>query len=467
MLLPSCPYNEFCLRPAKIPARPHAASRHNVTSKAKATLAVALPLALAGRRQLRASCGCRGPGGLRPARREALLAGIAGAGATFPQAEAVENAPESDFVYPEWFTLPLAPYARRRTLQKEIVPGQVWVLDQIFGTFYVHVPIRATVLKVTGGLLVYAPVAATKECLGMIRDLEQEHGPVRWILLPSKAVEHKVLTAPFARKFPDAKLFVAPGQFSVPVDVPLSLLGFPPFEVIDPSRLNELPWSADCATAAVDISTFGEVALFHRSSKTLVITDSLISIPEDPPPLLLDPEYRKALAYHARDDERPLVDAEAQRRGWARIALFATFFNPGALKDGEMLVQEASAKRPWLWQPGWQESFRRLRNDGKPFVAPIIQELILKQQPEKTRAYVDTISSWGFIRAVPAHFSCPIQISPKQFRDIFSFTRAEAQGASLRYCAEDVAFLADLQRSAIPDGRAVSAQSVCGFVKRA
>ena len=26
--------------------------------------------------------------------------------------------------------------------------AQVWVLDQIFGTFYVHVPIRATVLKV-------------------------------------------------------------------------------------------------------------------------------------------------------------------------------------------------------------------------------------------------------------------------------------------------------------------------------
>jgi len=27
-------------------------------------------------------------------------------------------------VYPEWFTLPLAPYARRRTLLQEIVPGQ-------------------------------------------------------------------------------------------------------------------------------------------------------------------------------------------------------------------------------------------------------------------------------------------------------------------------------------------------------
>ena len=31
-----------------------------------------------------------------------------------------------------------------------IRPGQVWVLDQIFGTFFVHVPIRATVMVVEG-----------------------------------------------------------------------------------------------------------------------------------------------------------------------------------------------------------------------------------------------------------------------------------------------------------------------------
>ena len=78
-------------------------------------------------------------------------------------------------------------------------------------------------------------------------------------------------------------------------------------------------------------------------------------------------------------------------------------------------------------------------------MAPIIRELILKQQPEKTKAYVepwlmvkapgacavasegaalpaqDRICSWNFVRAVPAHFDCPIQISPKQFREIFSF----------------------------------------------
>ncbi|CAE7281957.1 unnamed protein product [Symbiodinium pilosum] len=456
-------------RPAKLPAKlarpaPGAKSPRSLGSLHCAAsfkvLAVALPLAL-GRRQLRTSRACRCPQGRLPKRRETLLAGV-GAGVASQSAQALDGA-ESDYVYPEWFTLPLAPYARRRTLQKEIVPGQVWVLDQIFGTFYVHVPIRATVLKVDGGLLVYAPVAATKECVGMIRALEQEHGPVRWILLPSKAVEHKVLTGPFARRFPDAKLFVAPGQFSVPIDLPLSSLGFPPFEVVDPSRLDELPWAKDCDTAHVDVSTFGEIALFHRSSKTLVVTDSLISIPEDPPPLLLDPEYRKALAYHARDDEGSLVlDADAQRRGWARISLFATFFNPGALAEGEVQVPEASAKRPWRWQPGWQESFRRLRNDGKPLVAPIIRELILKQQPEKTKAYVDRICSWGFVRAVSAHFDCPIKISPKQFRETFSFASGSGAG-NLRYCAEDVAFLGDLQQSAIPDGQPVRAEGPCGY----
>eukprot|EP00435_Cladocopium_sp_Y103_P005592 s3177_g1.t2 len=370
-----------------------------------------------------------------------------------------EAAEEADYVYPEWIRLPLAPYARRRTLLKEVVPDQVWTLDQILGTFYVYVPIRATILKVKGGLLVYAPVAATKECLSMVKELETKHGPVRWILLPSKAVEHKVLAGPFAKKFPDAKFYVAPGQFSVPLDLPLSVLGFPDYEVLDPDRLEDLPWSEDCLTAYVDLATFGEVALLHKSgplgpeaesvedsaaalleleteerllralrqqglqsdsatwggcifatrkswrralglltqlrrqlrwevdqhmatcrgsvrclvgatnaalgscalgkrwrnavdvlshlgrislqgneisrqalmasfgagdgSQTLVVTDSLISIAEDPPELLMDAQYCKALAYHARDDATSVLPdtPETRRKGWARIAL--------------------------------------------------------------------------------------------------------------------------------------------------
>lgn len=376
------------------------------------------------------------------------------------------EAEEADYVYPEWIRLPLAPYARRRTLLKELVPNQVWTLDQVFGTFYVYVPIRATVLKVKGGLLVYAPVAATKECLGMVKELEAKHGPVRWILLPSKAVEHKVLAGPFAKKFPDAKFYVAPGQFSVPLDLPLSVLGFPDFEVLDPERLKDLPWNEDCLTAYVDAATFGEVALLHKSSQTLVVTDSLISIPEDPPELLMDAQYSKALAYHARDDATSVLQdsPETRRKGWARIALFTTFFNPGGLADGEVRIPEASATRPWQWQANWQQSFQRLRQNGKAFVAPIIRELILKQQPEKTLAYVERIASWNFQRAVSAHFDPIRNFSPKQFRECFAFLKRPTE---LPYCAEDVKFLVELQQSAIPNGEAVKVGQSCGFQPRA
>ena len=62
------------------------------------------------------------------------------------------------------------------------------------GIFYVSVPIRMTVVAMeTRGLSVYAPVAPTEECLGLLRPLIREHGPVRFIVLPSVAVEHKVL----------------------------------------------------------------------------------------------------------------------------------------------------------------------------------------------------------------------------------------------------------------------------------
>ena len=97
---------------------------------------------------------------------------------------------------------------------------------RLIGIYYVHVPIRMTVVrsKALGGLVVYAPVAPTPECLGLLRELTDQHGPVRTIVLPSVAVEHKVLAGPFARKFPDGSaghssdraLFLEFESFGVP-----------------------------------------------------------------------------------------------------------------------------------------------------------------------------------------------------------------------------------------------------------
>ena len=67
-----------------------------------------------------------------------------------------------------------------------------------------------TVVKLaTGGLLVYAPVAPTGECLELVNELIALHGDVKYIILPTiSGLEHKVFVGPFARKFPQAQVQV-------------------------------------------------------------------------------------------------------------------------------------------------------------------------------------------------------------------------------------------------------------------
>ena len=108
--------------------------------------------------------------------------------------------------------------------RQEVVPGQVWTFDQLIGIYYVQLPIRMTVVKLQeGGLFVYAPVAPTAECLALLRPLIDAHGPVKSIVLPSVAVEHKVNAGPFARRFPDAAFYAVDAQYSFPVPLPSPL----------------------------------------------------------------------------------------------------------------------------------------------------------------------------------------------------------------------------------------------------
>ena len=87
-----------------------------------------------------------------------------------PNAARAELSPSTNWNL--WPALPLAPYGKRKTLMREAVPGKVWTFDQLFGVFYVHVPIRMTVIAMeSGGLFVYAPVAPTKECIALFQPL--------------------------------------------------------------------------------------------------------------------------------------------------------------------------------------------------------------------------------------------------------------------------------------------------------
>jgi hypothetical protein len=76
---------------------------------------------------------------------------------------------------------------------------------------------------------------------------------------------------------------------------------------------------------------------------------------------------------------------------------------------------------PFKWKNHWQQSFNALRGNGRPFVAPILQTLILNRAPQETIDWADKVASWNFQRIIPCHFDSPIEANPHQFRQAFTF----------------------------------------------
>ncbi len=348
----------------------------------------------------------------------------------------------TDRFWPFWPLVPLYPYSQRYTLRQEVVKDTVWTFDQCQGILYVVVPIRMTVVRLEqGGLLIYAPVAPTAECLRLLQELVAQHGEVRYIILPTvSGLEHKVFVGPFARRFPQAQVFVAPHQWSFPVNLPLSWLGLPPGRTqILPADSSQAPFADEFDYAllgpiSLGLGPFAEVAFFHRRSGTLLVTDTVLVVPETPPPIVELNPY--PLLFHARDNGFQAVeDTPANRlKGWQRVALFTFYFRPSTLEVVAMgrSLQEATqapdrSKQayfgwfPFRWQANWPQSFAALRANGNLRVAPILQTLILNRGTQATLAWVERVAQWDFDRIIPCHLQSPIAAGPTQFRQAFQF----------------------------------------------
>jgi hypothetical protein len=355
---------------------------------------------------------------------------------------------DRDYYWRFWANVPIYPYSQRRTLRREILPDTIWTFDQLQGIFYVVVPIRMTVVRLErGGLLVYAPVAPTRQCIRLVQELVDRYGAVKYIILPTiSGLEHKYFVGPFARKFPDATVFVAPNQWSFPVDLPLSWLGFPAQRTkVLPADSSQTPFADEFDYAILgDIDLrfgqFEEVALLHRRSQTLLVTDSIVSIPSHPPEIIEQDLF--PLLFHARENGRePITDSPENRlKGWQRICLFSLYFRSSVLDTPSLGKILADAWRspnksaqaywglfPFQWKANWSDSFARLRRDGRLLVAPILQTLILNRAPQETLQWANTIASWNFERIVPCHFTAPIRATPQQFRQAFSFLESNDQ----------------------------------------
>lgn len=180
--------------------------------------------------------------------------------------------------------------------------------------------------------------------------------------------------------------------------------------------------------------SFVEVAVFHKRSRTLLLTDSILSVPIDPSEIgQLDPY---PLLFHARDNALEAIEdnEDNRRKEWQRISLFALYFRPSALEItaiGQMFRDALKAPQrtlktyfglfPFRWQETWKEAFDALRGQGRPFVAPILQILIFPQAPRQVLNWADTVASWDFQQIIPCHFDSLILANPCQFRKAFTF----------------------------------------------
>ena len=89
--------------------------------------------------------------------------------------------PATEQEWPWWPLFPLYPYGRRRTVFRELIKGQIWSLEQLQGLYYVAVPVRLTVVKVSGGLMIFNPPPPTKELRKILAQLEALHDLVQGI----------------------------------------------------------------------------------------------------------------------------------------------------------------------------------------------------------------------------------------------------------------------------------------------
>ncbi|KAF0925245.1 hypothetical protein E2562_015960 [Oryza meyeriana var. granulata] len=313
------------------------------------------------------------------------------------------------------FPFPLGPFLNRRTIRTEAVKGRIWLFEQeqALGFSSVSTNTRMTVIKLkSGGLWVHAPIAPTKECIQLLKELD---APVEHIVLPTFAYEHKVFFGPFTRKFPRAKIWVAPRQWSWPINLPLEFFGIfraKPLQDED----NDTPWAGEIeqkvlSSPEVGIGPYVEVAFYHKPLRTLLVTDAVIFVPQQPPEcinkesLLASAKNGLAVKILSKGKEvpdEPVVDNKLNRqKGWERMVLQILFLGPSNLLEPNASFAQMSQKL---------------------IVSPIVKTLVFSKVPEKVRDWVDRIAAdWPFRRIIPAHFAAPINASRSDFLAAFAF----------------------------------------------
>jgi len=320
----------------------------------------------------------------------------------------------------------------------------------------------------------------------MMKELEKKYGPVKHIVLGTVALEHKATFGPFCQNFPQATVWIQPGQWAFPVDLPIDALGVKQ----KGPRLREIPIPGKPATNSLfrssekygppewldeidyevlgpitfqAVGAFSETAFYHKASKSLLVTDVVVGVDKKPPAII--EEDPRALLFHARDNITEIVadTPENRERGWRRMVQFGLVFFPSQItvvSAGQALKEATQVDPrmknlgegavpinlyPWTWDGNSDvKNFEAISNNGKLFCPPILTKLILDREPEITLDWVDRVTKRfsDMKRLIPCHLNNDISLTAKDFSDAFEVLRSsQTQLKSQRPLSEDLALL--------------------------
>ena len=314
------------------------------------------------------------------------------------------------------------------------VASNLWYLEQTLELGPLETPIRCTVIKLQDSTLwVHAPLAPTIEFFEFIENLG--NGQVSHVVVPTYALEHKIFTKDALERWPNAQLWTAPGQFSFPFRSISDnyVFGKPVTGILEGSDSNQPigqrpPWADEIEYETLEVGTFTiggasqtfqETTFFHKSTKTLIVTDAVERV-NPTPPSLNTPENLLLVSKRCTADPMPDDTPEARQIGWEKTALLVSYFFP----EHEELDPN-TGPGVVTWTDGWHDNFQALAgtNDGgKLIVPPVVRTLLYPENPTRVQDWVNRVSErWDFQRIIPAHFDAPIQATSNDLKRAFAF----------------------------------------------
>ena len=146
------------------------------------------------------------------------------------------------------------------------IDTNLWVVDDLLPLpLGVRMPIRATIARLADGALwVHSPTPLSPELVAAVEAL----GPVRDVVAPSCLHDRSI--GAWARQFPEARLWAAPGLPARRPEVTFRGVLDGPMDPIWASEIELL--------ALAGAPSLNEVVFFHAASRTLVCTDLLFNV---------------------------------------------------------------------------------------------------------------------------------------------------------------------------------------------